>query len=576
MNNKQLKRLTFLGENKMLVDDNHLVEIKKSGSGRKFVHRKDKKSFNNEQEMFDYIDEMTGAGGAVGSSGLELPLAADTKSNFLKKKAAPYNQIVDIYEEDLIPKVEKLVKEALIKEFVEQKSYPAQKIVKSYRDANAKASEDNLKEIESGIKIMYGNILPPQIRNYYQDDNDYNGDGVPNQLKSNHTLLDLQYDGVPKGFKENLTKELKKDPQAVILMDAAKKKREYADKSNLANIQQIGRDFEIKTNKPQSDSRGGVAMLGFALNENKMSKFSFKSDKYDFKTNPEQLDESIPNKVKKNGVKFQMEDSKGNSYLIEWNDNGGQILEYKNILFEQKQIDKMNNLFEFKNWDKQSKSKKIDFEYFTKKDKKKTLKEENDVKTSMKEDVEELNADTNFNLDTVEAALTALIEKYGGRRYLGFVSGESGAIEFVYLDMNDSDQDTIIFDKKNEKYFIKNLLDFLEEDKIEKELDTDQRKEYLDNIPASKIMAELGQTISKFNDGKEEYDISGESNGPFGEVSFEEFETALDYRVILGFSMEDKVEDAYSKLKNSDLNTKYKIEMDEDDPSVIVVVTAPK
>jgi hypothetical protein len=86
----------------------------------------------------------------------------------------------------------------------------------------------------------------------------------------------------------------------------------------------------------------------------------------------------------------------------------------------------------------------------------------------------------------------------------------------------------------------------------------------------------LGQTISNFNDGEGGYDITGESDGPFGGITFEESETWRDRRIWLNFTMEDKVKEAYDKLMNSNLSSLYKIELDEDDPTSILVITVSK
>ena len=60
MKNEYLKRITFLGENKMMVDGEHEVTIKK-GENKKFIFngKNGKKGFSTEEELFDYVDVLT-------------------------------------------------------------------------------------------------------------------------------------------------------------------------------------------------------------------------------------------------------------------------------------------------------------------------------------------------------------------------------------------------------------------------------------------------------------------------------------------------------------------------------------
>jgi len=320
MKKENLNRVTFIAKNKFMVDEKFEVNIKKptSTSGRKYVIESDcgTKEFDDDKLLFDYVDEMTDTGSVGG--GYEGPGLAPA-SSLIRKTFGPYSDIVET--------VEKMVKEALIQEFV--KDHPSYNLTELYREANRKESEKHIKEVEEGIKIVYSQILPPVIRNYYQDNNDYNKDGVPNQYKENNTLLDLQYDGnVSDAFKERLTKTLtdvpaignaanqqEKSQTGANMLKAAQRKAELKD-ANPANkgLIQLGGDIEFEpqqnTPKNQQTSHGyGVSTLGFKLQESQgqMLRFNFKTKIFEDRN---VLLESVPAKVKEDGTLFEMQDSK--------------------------------------------------------------------------------------------------------------------------------------------------------------------------------------------------------------------------------------------------------------------------
>lgn len=373
MKNEYLKRITFLGENKMMVDGEHEVIVKKGGDKKFIFNGKDgKKGFSTEEELFDYVDEMTDTGSVGG--GMELPFSTISKSNLNKRKAAPYNKVVTgLYtESEAIEMAEQMVKEALIKEFVVDNNFPAAKIVKSYKDANKNESEKNIKKIENGIKITYEKPLAAFPPNYYRDakPNDYNGDGVPNYAKVANNSLDLEYDHITDEAKEWFTSQVGDKKVAGDMANASAKKKEISSKNPAYDGVYFGNDVElsqVKTAKG-SDSLGGkrISSMGFKLNENKMYKFTFKDEKYDFGKNRNQLAEAIPNKVKQDNTKFQMADSKGNVFMLEWSEGDAIILEHRNLIAEQKLNEKVDKLFTYNNKERKNKPQRIDFDYFTK------------------------------------------------------------------------------------------------------------------------------------------------------------------------------------------------------------------
>lgn len=370
MKKEYLKRIKFVSENKMVVDGEHKV-TKNAGPKKGFIFNgKDgsKLKFQTEEELFEFLDEMTDSSSA---GGMELPFVPASDSEFKNRKAAPYNQVVTgLYtESEAVALAEKMVKEALVSEA--SGDYPAKKMIEIYKAANAKQSKEAIKDIEEGIKIVYEKPLAAFPPNYYRDNNDYNGDGVPNQYKNNNTLLDLKYDGITDEAKEWFTSQIKAGGKtAEDMAKAAKRKAEIQDQNPLNNAVYVGNDMELsKVNTEKSKDgmpRTGVAMLGFSLNENKMYKFKFESDKYDFGRNRTQLAESIPNKVKQDNTKFQMQDGKGNLFMLEWANGEAVILEHRNLIAEQKLNEKVDKLFNYNNTEKRPKQKKIDFDYFTK------------------------------------------------------------------------------------------------------------------------------------------------------------------------------------------------------------------
>lgn len=388
MNKKQLNRVTFIGENKMVVDGEHSVSVEKNPAGKTYVYEKkdgSKRKFDDENLLFDYLDEMTSTGSVGG--GMELPLATPkNKGAFMRRTISPYTDVVDVNDLELMSEELKKLTTELLKE--EAKAHPNYNLIERYRKTNGEGSKKNVKEVEDKINIVYQDILKAAEPNYYNDNNDYNGDGIPNQFKENNTNLDLMYDGITDEFKERITKELSKDPTGVKLMQAALAKAKVKEQNPTnTNLFQLGSDIEtlkvgIKDadaiKNPKGHARHGVAALGFKINEGKMVRFNFNSEKYDFEHNKKQLEESIPNKVKNEGTRFEMKDSKGNLYLLEWNNGEPTILEHRNLIAEEKANQKLNMLFEYKNWDKPVKSKKIEFDFFTKKSLNEEV-EENDM-----------------------------------------------------------------------------------------------------------------------------------------------------------------------------------------------------
>lgn len=376
MNKKQLNRTTFLGENKMMVDGEHLITVENSAAGKVFVYEKEdgkKRKFDDEDLLFDYLDEMTSTGSVGG--GMELPLATPkSKGAFMRRTISPYTDVVDVNDLEMMNEEILRIGAELFKEEAEHPNY---KLVKNYRKANGEGSKKNVKEVEDKINIVYQDILKAEKPNYYNDNNDYNGDGIPNQFKENSTNLDLMYDGLTDEFKERITKELSKDPTGIKLMQAALAKAKVKEENPTnTNLFQLGSDIETlkvgiddakELKKTKGTHRHGVAALGFKINEGKMLRFKFNSEKYDFASNVSQLQESIPNKVKNDNTRFEMLDGKGNLFLIEWNEGSATVLEQRNLIAEEKANAKLNQLFEHKSWTKPVKSKKVEFDFFTKK-----------------------------------------------------------------------------------------------------------------------------------------------------------------------------------------------------------------
>lgn len=373
MKNKYLKRVTFLGENKMMVDGEHEVTIKPN-SNKKFIFngKNGKKGFSNEDELFDYVDEMTGTGGVGGT---ELPFATISMKNLKNRTSDPYNKVVTgLYtESEAIEIAEQMVKEALIKEFVVDNNFPAAKIVKSYKDANKKESEKSIKDVENGIKITYEKQLAAFPPNYYQSakPNDYNGDGVYDFHKNAYDNFSLKYPNITDKAKEHFTKNVGDKELAAKMFKSAETKEKIFNQNNpLKGVVQMGKDIELGSVKTEKDLKSrpgtGVATMGFNLNENKMYKFTFKDEKYDFGKNRNQLAEAIPNKVKQDNTKFQMADSKGNVFMMEWSEGNATILEHRNLIAEQKLNEKVEKLFTYNNKERKNKPQRIDFDYFTK------------------------------------------------------------------------------------------------------------------------------------------------------------------------------------------------------------------
>lgn len=481
MKKEYLNRITFIGKNKFMIDERVEVNIQKPTlkSARKYIVETEcgNKEFDEDKMLFDYvdqIDEMTDTVSVGG--GYEGPGLAPA-SALIRKTFGPYTDIVET--------VEKIVKEALIQEFV--KEHPAYKLTELYREANKAASEEHLKNVENGIKIVYGQMFPPVIRNYYQDNNDYNKDGIPNQYKENNTLLDLQYDGnVPDSFKERTAKTLTDVPAVgnaanpqpnsttgLDMLKAAERKAELksANPAN-QNLIQMGSDIEFHhdmvTNQPKKEQstthRHGVAGLGFKLQENQMLRFNFKTKVFESR---DVLLESIPDKVKTEGALFEMQDSKGNNFLIKWENKTATILEQHNILAENEEVKRIEKLFEYKSAQPTKKTKKVEFDLFTKATKTKMLKEE--FQEEMRDKVNALNTQ-NLEGRAVSTVLKDLNTQFGGygveivTDYQSRPYYQDTALE--YINMGDSYTPTIIYDVDKKQFAYATIANYIKDNNL--------------------------------------------------------------------------------------------------------------
>jgi hypothetical protein len=144
MNKKQLNRTTFLGENKMMVDGEHLITVENSAAGKVFVYEKEdgkKRKFDDEDLLFDYLDEMTSTGSVGG--GMELPLATPkSKGAFMRRTISPYTDVVDVNDLEMMNEEILRIGAELFKEEAEHPNY---KLVKNYRKANGEGSKKNVK-----------------------------------------------------------------------------------------------------------------------------------------------------------------------------------------------------------------------------------------------------------------------------------------------------------------------------------------------------------------------------------------------------------------------------------------------
>lgn len=360
MKKEYLDRIKFTSKDKFLIDEEIAVHLTKKDGKRIFTLEESKKCFEKEELLFDYvnnkkssnqqnkddekIEEMTDTGSVGGGyEGPGLQFSQEAKNTMKKRTSYPYTSVVE--------EIEKLVKYALIEEFV--KGNTAYDLTEKYREMNRKNSQEFLDEVEKGINIVYAHIFPAQVKNYYQDQADYNGDGIPNHSKENATNLDLRYDGASERFKEMQTAELSKTKSGQEMMATAQKKAEVKD-ANPANndMVQMGSDIEFvpETPQPPAEKQGGlqrgqIALLGFMpLKEGQHFKFKF--TKKDFE-NRSVLTESIPSKVKQEGLLFEMEDEFGNNYKMKWENGTAQILEYKNLIKEEKDNKRLNKLFNY-------------------------------------------------------------------------------------------------------------------------------------------------------------------------------------------------------------------------------------
>lgn len=335
VNNNNLNRVEFLSKNKIRIDGkiNVLIENKQ------FVLEDDqKKCFKNDKLLFDYIEEMTTTDSVGG--GMELPF---TKAKNKPKPVFPYTTIVET--------AEKIVKKALIEEFIYENSFVD--LLKIYQDTNKQRSEENIQNVQNGIKIVYAEILPSMQPTHYVENSDYNGDGIQNQYKENNTLLDLQYDGpVPQVYKDKLTDHLSQSKVGQEMMDSAAKKQELKDGNPVNNgMVQLGSDIEFQHNDStnsdkKEDEQNKTNKLGFNTKQPvKESTIKFKFKKTILTEN--NIVANIPEKVKKTGTIFEMMDIAGNEYKLLWeNEKKIKILSYSNkkILEEsEKKREKLSN-----------------------------------------------------------------------------------------------------------------------------------------------------------------------------------------------------------------------------------------
>ena len=96
------------------------------------------------------------------------------------------------------------------------------------------------------------------------------------------------------------------------------------------------------------------------MKEGQHYKFTFKNKDF---TDRRQLFESIPAKVKNEGVLFEMLDGEGNIFKILWENNSALILDNKNLIQEQREKDRLDKLFGYKS-SNANRSKENELAYF--------------------------------------------------------------------------------------------------------------------------------------------------------------------------------------------------------------------
>ena len=333
MNNNKLNRVTFLDENKFLVDEKH--EVCKCGKGDKEFLFGGK--YYGEDDLFNRIDEISTTGSVGGGY----------EGNGLKFDKKFYNP-------NLMEQIKQKAKQIITE--MEANEHPAKKQLDQMRDTNKVIADEAIKKTEDGINIVYTATLKAQFNNnWFNDGNDYNNSGVPDAHKENATLLDLKYDYITPKQQEMNTASLSKDPVGKQMVDIANKKAVAADKNPFNDIMQLGNnDMEYSNNTNQEDKKNIIQKNhGFNMNSNQKflplkegQKLRFKYPELDFENG---ITESIvPDKVKVDGMLFEMMDGQSNLVSAEWKNGLLLINNQRNLLKEGKEQEKINKFFSYK------------------------------------------------------------------------------------------------------------------------------------------------------------------------------------------------------------------------------------
>lgn len=220
---------------------------------------------------------------------------------------------------------------------------------KGVQDDNKKINRQAYNDIKKETSNYDGGVLKKK--------QDKDGTLLPTE---NRGMTDLDYEVVDKPFKERVKSQVKgfnskqdedlhgkdklgngeRDPHDLSTQFAKHAKEAKKIKDQLKGTGLTGSTKDKSTIEKESDTM---------FESKKIKSLNFKHTK--FLTEGHMISK-VPDEYKKDGNRFRMNDSEGNSYLVEWHDNGQHDITKKvNLQETKKEFNRMKQLWGYKSKD---------------------------------------------------------------------------------------------------------------------------------------------------------------------------------------------------------------------------------
>lgn len=217
------------------------------------------------------------------------------------------------------------------------------------QDDNKKINRQAYKDIEKETKSYDGGL-----------DNKRKNDGTALTPTENKGMSDIMYASAPKPFKERVKSQL----NGYVSADAEKKHKkddfgnaDFGSDEQLSSFRKHAKDI-----KKERDVLRGRGLTGSTKQKSEIENYDetmFESKKLknirfrhtEFLSEGHMLTK-VPDEFKKDGNKFLMSDSEGNSYLVEWRSSEAPIVEKRiNKKLVNEELNRIKNLYNYQSKD---------------------------------------------------------------------------------------------------------------------------------------------------------------------------------------------------------------------------------